>query len=316
MTQQHTVALIGAPSSVGGLPVGSDIGPARLREAGLVARLRQVGLEVSDFGDVPVPRHHLRGGYRSRFANTESVARWVAKYAWRAIAQDMVPLVLGGDHSVAMGSIAAAAQSVPGLGVVWVDAHPDFNTPETSPTGNPHGMALAVAAGLGPLPLVRLMGYTPMVHPERIVILGARSIDAGELDNLRRAGVQVYNSEYLHDHGVRETVGEALAHLADAQVRAVHLSIDLDVLDPAHWPGVSTPADDGLTASELVALVDAVSQMAPISSMDLAELTPAEDVEGATTEAAIQVAEHALASLVRQAIDSPGRGSPVGASAA
>jgi arginase len=244
---------------------------------------------------VPVPPRHLGRSYRpARVTDIEPVARWVAKHAWRALAEGMVPLVVGGDHSAAVGSIAASSQSVPGLGIVWIDAHPDFNTPETSPTSNVHGMALAIAAGWGPAPLVRLLGYTPMVRPERIVVIGARSIDGGEMSNLRAAGVKLFDAEHIDRHGIRETVGEAMAYLAGNQVRAVHLSVDLDVLDPARWPGVSTPAPGGLSAADLALAGELVAEMAPVAAMDLVELTPPEDVDDRTVEAGIQVAERAL----------------------
>src|SRR5581483_1612002 len=157
--------------------------------------------------------------------------RSVAKHSWRALGAGMVPVVVGGDHSAALGNIAAASQVVPGLGIIWIDAHPDFNTQETSPTGNVHGMVLAIAAGWGPSPLARLLGFAPMVHAERIVVVGARTIDAGEMSNLRRAGVRLFDNEHVERFGVRATIGEAMAYLAANQTRAVHLSVDLDVLD-------------------------------------------------------------------------------------
>ena len=213
----------------------------------------------------------------------------------------MLPLLIGGDHSAAIGSIAASSQSVPGLGIIWLDAHPDFNTPDTTPSGNIHGMVLAIAAGRGPAPLVRLMGFAPMVHPERIVVIGARSIDAGEHNNLREAGVRVYDADYVVRNGMRETMAEALAYLATNEVRAVHLSVDLDVLDPKAAPGVSTPAPGGLSVDELCLAATTVGHMARIAAMDLVELTPAQDIDGMTAEAAIRVAESALARSPQQA---------------
>jgi arginase len=284
------------------LPLGSEHGPELLRAAGLVERLRAAGLHVADLGDVPVPQGRPRGGYRAdELAPFEAVARWVAKHTWRAHAEGMLPLLIGGDHSAAIGSIAASSQSVPGLGIVWLDAHPDFNTPDTTPSGKIHGMVLAIAAGRGPAQLVRLMGFAPMVHPERIVVIGARSIDAGEYNNLREAGVRVYDADYVERAGVRETVGEAMAYLAKNEVRAIHLSVDLDVLDPRIAPGVSTPVAGGLTMDELCLAARTAAGMARVAAMDLVELTPAEDVNGATVEAAIRVAESALARTATQA---------------
>src|SRR4051812_14631781 len=282
-----TIAVIGVPSSLGGLPLGAENGPARLREEGLIPRLRGVGLEVMDLGDVPVPARRIRGNPGptplARIATTD---RWVAKHCWRAHAEGMIPLVLGGDHSLAIGSIGASAQSVPGLGVIWVDAHPDFNTPDTTPSGNVHGMALAIVAGYGPTPLVRLQGFAPIVHPERIVIVGARSIDAGEAENLRAAGVRVYDAEHLERHGIQATMQEATAYLVSHDVRALHLSIDLDVLDPTAYPGVSTPAAGGITADQLGEIAGAAGATIPLVALDITEMTPSEDGEGATVRAA------------------------------
>ncbi len=280
------VALIGVPSCVGGVSLGSERGPDVLRQAGLADRLRAANVEVTDLGNVPVPAHRRTSG-TPQYATTESVARWVYKYAWRALEEEMTPLVIGGDHSVAIGSIAAAAQSVPGLGIVWIDAHPDFNTPATSPTGNIHGMVLAIAAGWGPASLVRLAGFAPMVHPERIVVIGARSIDAGETNNLRDAGVRVFDGEYVERHGIAVSVREAMAYLEGNQVKAVHVSVDLDILDPDRYPGVSTPVRGGFDANELVDMVRTVAEATPVASMDLVELTPPEDRNGATLEAAL-----------------------------
>jgi len=251
-----------------------------------------------DLGDVPVPARRIRGNPGptplARIATTD---RWVAKHCWRAHAEGMIPLVLGGDHSLAIGSIGASAQSVPGLGVIWVDAHPDFNTPDTTPSGNVHGMALAIVAGYGPTPLVWLQGFAPIVHPERIVIVGARSIDAGEAENLRAAGVRVYDAEHLERHGIQETMRDATSYLVSHDVRALHLSLDLDVLDPTAYPGVSTPATGGITADQLGEIAAAAGSTIPLVALDIAEMTPSEDGEGATIRAALLAAEKALGPL-------------------
>jgi arginase len=158
-------------------------------------------------------------------------------------------------------------------------------------------MTLAIAAGMGPAPLVRLNGLAPMVHPERIAVIGVRSMDAGEYENLRQAGVRVYDGEYVEEHGIRATVGEAMSHLSSNGVRKVHLSVDLDVLDPRYCPGVSTPVNGGFSTEELTQLASLVAEMAPIASLDLVELTPEEDRGSATVEAAIRTAESAFKHL-------------------
>ncbi len=295
------IAIIGVPSTIGGLALGSERAPGVLRQAGLADRLRAAKLDVTDLGNVPVPAHRRTSG-TPQYATTESVARWVYKYAWRALEEEMTPLVIGGDHSAAIGSIAAAAQSVPSLGIVWIDAHPDFNTPASSPTGNIHGMVLAIAAGWGPTSLVRMAGFAPMIHPERIVVVGARSIDAGETNNLREAGVRVFDGEYVERKGMRETIAEAMAYLEANQVKAVHVSVDIDVLDPERYPGVSTPVRGGITAEELLLAAAAVAQSMPVASMDLVEFTPPEDRNGATLEAALGVCTTLLSTKAAQPI--------------
>jgi len=291
-----SIAAIGVPTALGGVPLGSEQGPAELRKRGLIERLRNDGVDVADFGDVPIPAKARAGIGPSRQASVETIARWVAKYSWRALGEGRVPLVLGGDHSVALGNIAAASQVVPGLGIIWIDAHPDFNTPDTSPSDNIHGMVLALAAGWGDPSLARLLGFAPMVHAERIVVIGARSIDAGEMSNVRRAGVRVFDGEHVERFGIRATVGEATAYLAKNQTRAVHLSVDLDVLDPTQWPGVSTAVSGGMSASDLCLAARMIGEAAPIAAMDIVELTPPEDLSGVTAEVAIQVAQNALVS--------------------
>lgn len=206
----------------------------------------------------------------------------------------MTPLVLGGDHSLVVGSIAASAEHAPRVGVVWIDAHPDFNTPETTLTQNIHGMGLAVAAGLGFESLVRLRGFAPKVHPTRIAILGARAFDPGERVNLQSAGVRLWEAAETRRRDGPAVVAEAMDYLARQGATAVHLSVDLDVLDPGCWPGVSTPAEAGWSAEDLIAAARGVAAAAPLVAIDVVELTPPRDVNGATAEAAIRVAEEAF----------------------
>ncbi len=293
------VALIGVPSSVGGLALGSERAPDVLREAGLAERLRAAKLEVTDLGNVPVPAPRRTVG-TPQYATTESVARWVYKYSWRALEEGMTPLVIGGDHSAAIGSIAAAAQIVPSLGVIWIDAHPDFNTPATSPTGNIHGMVLAIVAGWGPSSLARMAGFAPMVHPERIVVIGARTIDAGETTNLRDAGVRVFDGEYVERRGIRESVADAIAYLEANQVKTVHVSVDMDILDPERYPGVSTPVRDGISGDDLALMVGSIAKATTVASMDLVELTPPEDRDNETLEAALAVCTSLLGTQAAQ----------------
>jgi arginase len=213
----------------------------------------------------------------------------------------MLPLVLGGDHSPAVGSVTASAQHWQDLGLVWIDAHPDFNTPETSPSGNAHGMVLAALAGLVPTDFVihstggsETGSDRPVISPERIVVLGIRSVDEGEQQLLQRSRLKVYPWRSIQRRGVADTLADALAYLRQRGVARVHMSVDLDVLDPGGWPGVSTPAPGGPDLKALTDFVGAVAGGIQVIAIDIVELNPERDQSGRTAEAAIQIAESAL----------------------
>lgn len=297
-----TVAVIGAPSGLGAPTSGQEAGPAALRAAGLVQRLHAAHTLVVDWGDVPVPDpdHPLVATARNQDA-LAALAAAVAERVGAALDDGFVPLLLGGDHSVSLGAIRAAAARAP-LGVLWFDAHGDFNTPETSPSGNVHGMVLAILAGLGPAPLVAAGGPLP---GHRLAVLGARALDAGERKHLAQAGVGVYSVEALRALGPAGAVERAVAGLVAAGAERLYVSIDLDVLDPSVAPGVATRASSGLTLDEARTALQAVARSGRLAALDVTELFPARDRDGATARAALSLVKAALHHTPVQALDWP-----------
>lgn len=290
-----SVGILGVPYALGGSIPGPEQGPRGIRAAGLLARLSRSGTDARDLGDVELPPSTTGGVPALR--RTDLLALAVKEAAQSALAANFVPLVLGGDHTVALGAIAASAAAHPDLGVLWIDAHPDFNSLESSVTGNPHGMVLALAAGLGPWEALGPLGSIPLVHPSRIVVLGARSIDLGERELLVAKAVRWHGSDDVLRLGPEQSVAETLGYLARQGARHLHVSIDLDVLDPEGWPGVSTPAVGGLTADQLAEVAARVCSDANVTSLDIVELNPIQDRDGQTARAALDVIEAAVGAI-------------------
>ncbi len=295
-----TVALIGVPSALGAPESGPDLGPATLRAANLVARLTALGVDVRDFGDVSANVSGMGGvpGLRG----VDVLAARARESVHLALDAELFPIVLGGEHSVALAAIAGASKFYPNLGVIWVDAHPDFNTLETSPTGNPHGMALALAAGIGPEAARKRLGRSPLAQPSRIAVVGARSIDPGEEVLLDQEEVRVWTTHDLTELGGEQVAIDVAGRMFGSEAEAVHLSIDLDVLDPGEWPGVSTPVAGGIPLEELLILVTAIIQHCNVVSLDVVELNPNHDVAGRTAEAGVRVIETAAQALLEKPV--------------
>ena len=287
-----TVAIVGAPSSLGAPGPGPEEAPAALRAAGLLERLGATRVPAVDWGDLPVlgPDQPATGDVRNQVA-LAALTSAVAERVGDALDAGLLPLLLGGDHSVSLGSVGASAARGP-VGVLWLDAHGDFNTPETSPSGNVYGMVLAILAGLGPQMLVDLVPHVPA---NRIAVLGARSLDPGERKNVLQAGVAVYSTEALRALGPERVVERAIAGLVAAGAERIHVSLDLDVLDPSVAPGVWTRAGAGLTVDEARAALQAVTESGRLAALDVTELFPARDRSGATTRAALSLIKAALA---------------------
>lgn len=287
-----TVAVIGAPSCLGAPGPGPEAAPAILRAAGLLDRLRTARVGALDWGDVPVPtpEPHVEGTIRNEGALV-ALAKALSERVGSALDSSLTPLVLGGDHSISLGSIAASAARGP-VGVLWLDAHGDFNTPETSPSGLVYGMVLAILAGLGPASLVEL---GPRLPANRIAILGARALDADERKLLVQNGVAVYTTQAIRALGPDQAVARAIDGLRAAGAERIHVSLDLDVIDPTEAPGVWTRAGDGLTLEETRAALRAVARTRRMVALDVTELFPTRDPGGVTTRAALSLIKAALA---------------------
>jgi arginase len=297
MTAVH---LIGAPLDLGGGRRGVDMGPSALRIAGLGEQIAALGCVTVDQGNVAAPiREIAREGNRRKKYIDEIAAVCRAVHAMTRASLDVgaLPLVLGGDHSVAAGSVAASAEAVRArtgkpLGVIWVDAHGDMNTPDTSESGNVHGMPLAALLGQPPEELSSI-GTPPSLRPEHTVLVGIRNLDDREKDQIRAAGVHVLTMKDVDRDGIARVAERAIA-LASEGTGGLHVSFDLDVCDPSVAPGVGTPVRGGLDYREAHMLMELVADSQRLVALDLVEVNPTLDVRNTTAEFAVELALSAL----------------------
>ena len=286
------VSLIGAPTDVGASVRGAGMGPDALRVAGLVEALRGHKLNVFDRGNLagpPNPWDPPSNGVR----HLREVVEWnraVFEAVSTALAEEHVPLVMGGDHCVAIGSISAIArhcrQQRKNLRVIWLDAHTDVNTEAISPSGNLHGMPVSCLLGHGPAQLVGWSGERAALSPEDIDFIGIRSVDADEKQAIRLLGLSVYDMRHLDEHGMRHTMTEVLADVDDNT--HLHVSFDLDCLDPMEAPGVGTGVRGGPTYREMQLCMEMIADTGRLASMDVVEINPALDVRNRTAEVAVE----------------------------
>ena len=291
-----TIHLIGVPLDLGASRRGTDMGPSALRLTGIRQRLAALGHDLHDLGNVAVSMAESceEGDPRQRFA--EPIAAACALLAARTAAsaeEKAVPLVLGGDHSLAMGSIsgvaAAYAARAARLGVIWVDAHADMNTPETSPSGNVHGMPLAALLGRGPELLTHLGGGSPSLQPQSTVLLGIRDLDAREKERVRASGVHAITMTDIDRYGIGTKIEEAIS-VARSGTAGIYLSLDMDGVDPVVAPGVGTPVRGGLSFRESHLLMELVAESGALVGMDIVEINPSLDQANATAELGAQLA--------------------------
>jgi arginase len=294
------VAVIGGTLDLGAGRRGVDMGPSAIRYAGLDQQLTEkLGVRVSDEGNVisPVVETTDVGDERARYLSQildlcDRVAHLVAHAARRGA----MPLVLGGDHSVALGSLVGMALSRGPGGVVWVDAHGDLNTPETSPTGNVHGMVLAAALGLAGDPFQREGWPLPAVEAGKVALVGVRSLDDGERELLGRIDAKVFTMSEIDRIGVEPCMREALAHASGAGF--LHVSLDMDAVDPDYAPGVGTPVRGGLSYREAHLAMETVAEFGRMDSMDVVEVNPILDRENATGLLAVELVSSALGARI------------------
>ena len=290
-----TVTLIGAPTDVGASDRGASMGPEAMRVAGLKGALEARGLKVVDRGNLAGPGNPVTppvAGYR----HLPEVVRWnelVMAAVHEELARGSLPILLGGDHSLGIGSISGAARYCRETGrklrVLWLDAHADFNTKELSPSGNLHGMPVACLCGFGPRELVGISGHVPAVSPASIRQIGIRSVDAGEKRFVHEQGLEVFDMRFIDEMGVRATMELALADL-DADTY-LHVSFDVDFLDPEIAPGVATTVPGGPSYREAQLCMEMIADTGRLRSLDVMELNPALDVRNRTAVLAVDLIE-------------------------
>ncbi|MEQ2529693.1 arginase [Robertmurraya yapensis] len=283
------LAIIGMPMDLGQTRRGVDMGPSAIRYAGINERLKSLFDEVQDLGDIPIGRPEVSIDQESNLRNLELIAEKTTKLAAKVdevIESGSFPLVLGGDHSIAIGTLAGVSKHYQNLGVIWYDAHGDLNTAETSPSGNIHGMPLAVSLGLGHPLLTNIGGYQPKVRPENIVIIGARSLDEGERALIKEKGIKVYTMHEIDRLGMTKVIEESIQYLQH-KTDGVHLSLDLDGLDPVEAPGVGTPVNGGISYRESHLAMEMLAEANLITSAEFVEVNPILDDKNKTATLAV-----------------------------
>ena len=299
MPEDRRLAIIGAPLDLGAGRRGVDMGPSAIRYAGLETRLDELGLESVDYGnaELVVPEEVDEGDPRARFlAQIKAACEDVAGRVRRAREEGLTPLVLGGDHSVALGTLGGlAAASGPG-GVLWFDAHADLNTPANSPSGNVHGMVLGAALGLDGESFASGAWTLPAVDPGRTVLIGTRLLDPGEKQAAREHGLRVITMSEVDRIGIERAVREALDRVGGGGF--VHVSLDLDVVDPEVAPGVGTPLRGGLSYREAHLAMELVAEAGVMSSLDVVEVNPILDRENETAALAVELVASAFGARI------------------
>ena len=290
-----SVHIIGVPMDLGQNRRGVDMGPYALRYAGLGAALTALGYRVVDGGNIPVPvpeEEEESPNLRARHLNAvAATAEEIYRRARACREQDAFVLFLGGDHSISIGTVAAVAEGRD-IGLIWVDAHGDFNTPETSPTGNIHGMPVAVITGKGPEALVNVGYPGPKVRPAHIILIGVRDLDPPERDALRESGITVFTMRDIDEFGMASVARRVITQLHGLEY--VHVSLDMDSLDPDVAPGVGTPVRGGLTYREAHLLMEILAEWSKIGSLDIVEVNPILDRQNQTAHIAVELAASLL----------------------
>jgi arginase len=295
------IRVLGVPLDLGASRRGVDMGPSAVRVAGLEARLEALGHQVTDGGNirVEIAETQSSGSANARFLQeiTDTCTR-TAEAVVKTLEDGITPLVLGGDHSLAAGTVSGVAhfyrRQQQKIGVIWIDAHSDINTPETSPSGNVHGMPLAALLGLGAnaglAPLSQIFGYSPKISPENTVIIGVRDIDSAERENIRRAGIaKVYTMRDIDERGMRTVMEEAL-RAAGRGTAGYHVSLDMDWIDPEDAPGVGTPVRGGATYREAHLAMEILADHGRLLSFEIVEVNPIIDERNRTADLAVELA--------------------------
>jgi arginase len=290
------IRVIGAPMDLGADRRGVDMGASAIRYAGLHERLQQLGHTVSDAGNLAIaqPESKPQGYANLKYLDPIiSASEELAQLVTQALQHGELPLILGGDHSIALGSISGVARVHKNVGVIWIDAHGDFNTQETTPSGNIHGMVLAALTGVGERRLVEIGGWYPKIQKDTIVIVGARDLDEDEQRLLRTHNITVFTMSDIDRDGMSETMQRAI-RIASQHDNPFHLSLDMDSLDPREAPGVGTPVRGGLSYREAHLAMEMVADSRRLVSMDVVEVNAILDRENATALLAVELIQSAL----------------------
>jgi arginase len=293
------IAIIGAPLDLGQGRRGVDMGPSAMRYAGLDERLTSLGFHVRDHGnvDAAVPEATAMQDEHARFLpEIKATCERISAKVVEETSAGAIPLVLGGDHSVALGTLGGLASAHGPGGVLWIDAHSDLNTPDTSPSGNVHGMPLAAALGLAGPGFESVSWPLPAVDSRRVALLGVRELDDGERGLLRDAGVRVFTMSEIDRIGVERAMRESLDRVAGGGF--VHVSLDMDALDPEYAPGVGTPVRGGLTYREAHLALELASESGLVGSLEVVEVNPILDRENTTAETAVELVASALGKTI------------------
>ena len=295
------IKVIGVPLDLGASRRGVDMGPSAVRVAGLEARLEALGHQVSDGGNITVAIAETKsaGNQKARYLKeiTATCSR-TAEMVEKALAEGETPVILGGDHSVAAGSVSGVAnfyrKQKQKIGLIWIDAHADINTPDTTPSGNVHGMPLAALLGLGPDTRSNLLDFSPKVQPENVVLVGVRDVDATEKENIRRSGItEVYTMRDIDERGMRTVMEEAL-RTAGRGTAGYHVSLDMDWIDPEDAPGVGTPVRGGATYREAHLAMEIIADHGRMLALEVVEVNPVIDEHNRTATLAVELISSAF----------------------
>lgn len=293
------VSIIGVPMDFGQELRGVDMGPSAVRYTGLISRLRALGHTVRDRGDVRIPIRDAEPGPDNPedkyVAEITTICEAIYKVGRKSVDEGDFPLFIGGDHSIAVGTVAAVTNADPvkdPIGLIWVDAHGDFNTPETSPSGNIHGMPLAALIGEGHDDLVNVGRPGPKILPENVVMIGQRDLDPAEKKRIKKAGITVFTMREIDEQGISAVARSAMMKFA--HLKRIHLTVDMDALDPVEAPGVGTPVPGGITYREAHLLMELLADSGKVGSMDLVEINPILDERNKTAELAVELTLSAL----------------------
>jgi arginase len=290
------VRVLGVPLDLGADRRGVDMGPSAIRAAKLHATLTKIGHDVLDGGNITTVESEARKVKDPRLKYLDEVmlaCKRLSQVVTKAMGADEFPLILGGDHSIAIGTWAGLAAVGRNEGLIWIDAHGDFNTPETSPSGNIHGMPFAALVGLGDERLVKLGGIAPKADPKHSVLLGIRDLDPGEKKLIAKSGVRYFTMRDIDELGIRKVMDESLA-IAGKGNRKIHVSFDIDVMDPAFAKGTGTPAPGGMSYREAHLAMEMVADTGQLQSMEMVEVNPLLDDQNKTGELAVGLIASAL----------------------